>query len=578
MLDIKSLLPDNVQAIFSGEETMPNKLVVIFSFTFLAIIPAFAASPEQPNSVPSDQNSLQTLIDNANKGDANAQFNLGRCYDKGVGVEQDYNEATKWFTKAAEQGNVKAQGILGFMFNEGQGVTQDYKEAMKWYKKAAEQGDAPSQFMTGLMFYEGQGVKQDYKEAVKWYTKAAEQGFAGAQCVLGLMFRDGQGVTRDYKEEVRWLTKAAEQGQAEAQLDLGVCYYNGQGVKQYYKEAAKCFRKAAEQGNAQAQCNLGVLFYNGQGVTQDYKEAAKWYTKAAEQGNTQAQHNLAVMLDKNQDVAQSYKEGIQSLTNVEQTRDDRPTNLVITDAASVLADYEDNVIGADKKYKNKLIAIRGAIGNIGRDEDGAAYVALAVPGNAEDAIKCSFDNKDEDQIANLHFGDIVTIAGLCDKGGVLFFEKRKHNMVNMYNCWVYNGKALDSKHERTITSQESPLKIIEATSLIQAYEESPDLTDLTLIHKRIAVRGYVLRIMWPCVWLGDKDTFQTVKRPDLGFEASVQTKPIVACCFEREEQASKIMSKTGDIVTIVGTCLGKPESTGEPGSIMITGCSMYEGN
>tara|TARA_Y100000588_G_C13824654_1_gene740888 strand:+ start:510 stop:737 length:228 start_codon:yes stop_codon:yes gene_type:complete len=29
---------------------------------------------------------------------------------------------------------------LGVMYDKGKGVTQDYQEAMKWYRKAAEQG------------------------------------------------------------------------------------------------------------------------------------------------------------------------------------------------------------------------------------------------------------------------------------------------------------------------------------------------------------------------------------------------------------------------------------------------------
>ena len=31
------------------------------------------------------------------------------------------------------------------MYDNGQGVPQDYKQAVKWYTKAAEQGDADAQ-------------------------------------------------------------------------------------------------------------------------------------------------------------------------------------------------------------------------------------------------------------------------------------------------------------------------------------------------------------------------------------------------------------------------------------------------
>ena len=38
-----------------------------------------------------------------------AQNNLGWMYYYGLGVEQDYTEALRWFKKAAEQGYVDAQ-------------------------------------------------------------------------------------------------------------------------------------------------------------------------------------------------------------------------------------------------------------------------------------------------------------------------------------------------------------------------------------------------------------------------------------------------------------------------------------
>ena len=62
-------------------------------------------------------------------------------YDVGLGVEQDYDEALKWFRKAAEQNNAYAQTYIGFMYEEGHGVEKDLIEAIRWYKIAADQGN-----------------------------------------------------------------------------------------------------------------------------------------------------------------------------------------------------------------------------------------------------------------------------------------------------------------------------------------------------------------------------------------------------------------------------------------------------
>src|SRR2546428_1690306 len=55
----------------------------------------------------------------AEKGDAQAQFDLGWMYDEGNGIEQDSSEATKWYRKAAERGLAMAQLNLGAMYEIG---------------------------------------------------------------------------------------------------------------------------------------------------------------------------------------------------------------------------------------------------------------------------------------------------------------------------------------------------------------------------------------------------------------------------------------------------------------------------
>ncbi len=105
----------------------------------------------------------------AKHGDPSAQNTMGFMYCTGQLVDQDYKEAAKWFTKAAEQEHIQAQFNLGVMYSKGQGLTQDYSEAIKWYRRAAEKKYAHAQNILGLMYSRGQGVKQNYQEAVKLY-------------------------------------------------------------------------------------------------------------------------------------------------------------------------------------------------------------------------------------------------------------------------------------------------------------------------------------------------------------------------------------------------------------------------
>jgi TPR repeat protein len=89
----------------------------------------------------SAESSVDVLMHKAEQGDAAAQFHLGARYKNGEGVKQDYQEALKWYRKAAEQDYADAQLILGAMHYVGQGVEQDKVKAFEWWSQAARQGN-----------------------------------------------------------------------------------------------------------------------------------------------------------------------------------------------------------------------------------------------------------------------------------------------------------------------------------------------------------------------------------------------------------------------------------------------------
>jgi TPR repeat protein len=205
-----------------------------------------------------------------------------------LNAEKEYEKAFLLYKKAAEQGYADAQNNLGQCYELGEGVAQNKEEAVKWYRKSAEQGHAGAQCNLGYCYDCGEGVAQDKEEAVKWYGKSAEQGHARAQCNLGYCYQYGGGVAQNKEEAVKWYRKSAEQGNSVAQNNLGYCYAYGEGVAQNKEEAVKWYRKSAEQGHAVAQCNLGLCYEYGRGVRKNKAEARKWQQKAADQGYAKA--------------------------------------------------------------------------------------------------------------------------------------------------------------------------------------------------------------------------------------------------------------------------------------------------
>ncbi len=80
---------------------------------------------------------LKTWLPQAQAGDAAAQTHVGEIYEKGMGVEPDFDFAAVWYKKAAKQGYSRAQINLGYLYEKGLGVEQNVTKAMNWYRKAS---------------------------------------------------------------------------------------------------------------------------------------------------------------------------------------------------------------------------------------------------------------------------------------------------------------------------------------------------------------------------------------------------------------------------------------------------------
>ena len=189
----------------------------------------------------------------ATMGNVDAQYNLGVCYNNGIGVEADNSEAARWWTMAAEQGDITSQYNVGMLYRQGVGVEQDYARSMEWLAKAAKQGDPDAEYELGNFYDNAWGVAQDYHKMMEHYKAAAEKGHPKSQAIVGLFYYENES----YAEAAEWLRKSADQGYADGQYYLARCYRYGHGVEQNAEEEAAYFQKAARQGHLDAQVELG---------------------------------------------------------------------------------------------------------------------------------------------------------------------------------------------------------------------------------------------------------------------------------------------------------------------------------
>lgn len=116
----------------------------------------------------------------AERGDADAQFNLGQAYRLGRGVTINLGAAKAWFERAATSGHLDAQTTLGLLlFQNG-----DQQQGMKWLKRAAEQGEPRALLVYGTALYNGDGVTQDRLLGYAFVSRAAAQGLSPAKDTL----------------------------------------------------------------------------------------------------------------------------------------------------------------------------------------------------------------------------------------------------------------------------------------------------------------------------------------------------------------------------------------------------------
>lgn len=144
----------------------------------------------------------------AEAGDADAQFLVARCYERGSGVEAEYSDAVTWLTRAVDQNHGLAINSLAIMHRDGRGVDYDEERANELLHRAAELGTPMAMYNLALGC-EGERPRR-IEDAIDWYRKASERGY-----FLGtarLLHRLEWGYARTTDEELAMLRRrAAEQ-------------------------------------------------------------------------------------------------------------------------------------------------------------------------------------------------------------------------------------------------------------------------------------------------------------------------------------------------------------------------------
>jgi TPR repeat protein len=151
-----------------------------------------------------------------------AETEIGKLYLEGKGVEKDEEEATIWFTRAADNYDLEGIYYLGMQYNLGRGAPLDYEKAARYLGQAAEFDHGAAQFFLANMYMNGQGVSKDPREGERLLVLAVANGDfqvrngLKAFYLLGLWKADADSELHDPVEAYKWLLLAATGGDREA--------------------------------------------------------------------------------------------------------------------------------------------------------------------------------------------------------------------------------------------------------------------------------------------------------------------------------------------------------------------------
>lgn len=249
----------------------------------------------------------QPLRAAAEAGNASAQNDYGYLFRAGLGVDQDWQEAERWYRRAAEQGDGDACHNLVNLLLERDGEAA-IPEALDWLKVNAAQGHALSQLQLAHFLRRGTGTAPDLNEALRLFRASADQGNDDARHMHSMATRYGAVDHRGPYPAREVVTARAEGGDAAAMRLLGAYCMLGYGGKADSDAAREWIERAAAAGDVPAQRAFGQFVFD-----EDAEHACRLWQGAAANGDAIASYMLALSLLDGDGIAQDIAKGMQML-------------------------------------------------------------------------------------------------------------------------------------------------------------------------------------------------------------------------------------------------------------------------
>jgi TPR repeat protein len=251
---------------------------------------------------------------------------LGRLYETGRGVHQDYLQAIKYYKIARDLDNTDALYQLGIIYQHGKGSNPDDNKAIDNYTQAAEKGNTMAQFTLGQLFEKGKMVSKSILEAVKWYSRSNSHGNKKSQAWLRVYYDEPYSTNAFYKRQLYIFSQIVKVNNnkkrhhnneflGDVNYKLGLMYLYGYGAEQDYKKALKYFRESIKLCNNDTARFFSEIIYKDIPVslTEEYLKKVAMFEAMIEQLDLEDKYELGLI----------YYRGVNSISGDANTNETR---------------------------------------------------------------------------------------------------------------------------------------------------------------------------------------------------------------------------------------------------------------
>lgn len=251
----------------------------------------------------SRESTEEVLLANLERVTAEYTSHVLNAEAKKLTRQDEFVKAVQLFKAADDLGLAEAKYNLGVCYESGVGLEQNLTKAFQYYKEAADLGHSGASYNLAVFHLEGRGVPVNEMQGLEYMVKASYGDIKEAHTFMGIHY----GQQADFARAAELFKRAADLQDASGQYYLGLCYENGLGVEESMATAVELYENASLGGSSEACYRLATCFEQGLGGLAENKvRAAELYQKAAASGHELASERLKWSLDDSSSPGDSY--------------------------------------------------------------------------------------------------------------------------------------------------------------------------------------------------------------------------------------------------------------------------------